>query len=246
MTEWLDKLNLQPHEKRVVVVVMAVLFLVANYLFIWPRLGGADAIISKTSEATRLAALYSAHEAEIPAVTNRIARLKQSGEEVLRADQSSLFLSTLQTEAAKSGLNIMQTRNLGSGSANQTNEFLEERAIMINFATGDSNLVDFMYALSQPASVLRIQSFDLGPEAPAQTRLAGSMTLIGSIEKVPKAKANSSATNSPAAKTGPQNSAAKTSTKAAAAPTDKTKSTTPLLPGAKPSSIATNSISKKK
>lgn len=243
MNEWLDKLNLQPHEKRVVVIVVTILFLVLNYLFVWPRLGSVQEITKKRDEAASLRDLRASHAKQTNSIATRVNNLKKTGETILKQDQNSQFLSTLQIEAGKAGLNIMQTRNLGNSSFGQTNGFVEERAISITFTAGDSNLVDFMYAMSQPGSILRVQTFDLGPEAPAQTRLSGTMTLIGSIETAPKAKPDKSA-SPPAAKTGASTN--KTSAATAKPSTPTVTGAKPPAPATKPSGVATNSIPKKK
>ena len=190
MTNLLDRLGLQPQEKRVVVVVSTIVFLVLNYLFVWPRLGDYRSVLVKQEEAKTTRKIIEQHLKSLPGLTNRVQQLEKSGAGSLKHDQGSQFLSLIQNEASKASLNIMQTRNLPSFGGNlSTNDFVEDRVIMINFNAADSNLVDFLYAFSQPKSSLRVQSFDIGPEAPTQQRLSGSLTMVGSIDRPPTSKA---------------------------------------------------------
>ncbi len=259
MINFLDRLGLKPHEKRVVVGVSAIVFVALNYLFVWPRLGDYRTVMVKKEEAEAKSKLFKSHAEDFPELTNRVYQLEKSGAGSLKHDQNSQFLSTIQTEASKATLNITQTRNLPSfGANNSTNDFVEDRVIMISFNAADSNLVDFLYAFSLPKSSLRVQSFDIGPEAPSQQRLAGSLTMVGSIDRPPITKvANNVVTNQ-------KNAAVKAkpdSVKPAGPPTaDKNsdKKKAPLKPGSpapqkpgttppvKPSPAKTNSISIKK
>ncbi len=266
MTNFLDRLGLQPHEKRVVVVVAAIVFAVLNYLFIWPRMADYRTVVLKKEEAESKAAFFKSHVEDFPKLTNRVHQLEVSGAGSLKHDQGSQFLSTIQTEASKAVLNITQTRNLPSlGGATSTNDFVEDRVIMISFNASDSSLVDFLYAFSLPKSSLRVQSFDIGPEAPSHQRFSGSLTLVGSIDRPPAPKAD---LTKPAAKNAAVSKDAKTAPPAKGVPSktpgsagaqksdgkqpvgSKPVNPTPQKPGATPpgksSTPKTNSISHKK
>ncbi len=261
MTNLLDRLGLKPHEKRVVVVVSAVVFLVLNYLFVWPRLGDYRTLLARTEEAEDKRELFDLNADKLTNLTNRVQQLERGGAGSLKHDQGSQFLSAIQTEASKAMLNIMQTRNLPPLSGHySTNDFVEDRVIMINFNAADSNLVDFLYAFSLPKSSLRVQSFDIGPEAPAQQRLSGSLTLVGSIDRPPatksaasKSKPKDNKSGTPAQKTEAAGTKSNPGKPAGPTTSDKNASKKPAIlkpggptPPVKPALAKTNSISNKK
>ena len=68
MTAWLDKLNLQPQERRMVLGGLVVVALVLNYWIIWPYFGEWSKVGNEISKADSRKTTFLAEIASSPAV----------------------------------------------------------------------------------------------------------------------------------------------------------------------------------
>ena len=213
MNSFLDKLNLRPGERRLVVIVAIVVFAVLNIWLVWPSFGNWG----KTEEAiTRASGKLKMFDDEL-AKTNlyhrQMTELRQKGQFVGTDDQASQLQKEVTSQANLSGVQI-QRMTQGRGSAGgRTNSFFEEQYLDIYVVAGETNLVEFLYNLGGRNALIRVRSMQIGRD-PTGTKLQGSITLVESFQKKPPPKiALATPATSPA--------------KPAAAPATKTKAATP-------------------
>lgn len=184
MTSYLDRLNLRPFEKRLVVGVVAVFFLVLNAWFVFPHF--SDLSEAKERRATALKKLDT-WQAEIDQARKYQAGINKfitEGKEVPLEDQQNQFARTIQNQQVQSGLVI---QNFGR-TTTKTNQFFLELTQLISVESGESQLVDFLYSLGSGNSLIRVRDLALHPNPPRQA-LSGNVKLVASYQKNPPKKA---------------------------------------------------------
>ena len=196
MTSILDKLNLSPQERRLVVVVAIVVFVVLNIWLIWPEFGsvnrwnnrrqGAEANLKKFKDEIAKKAVYE----------RQLRELESQGAYVGTEEQALSLQRDVNNQAVLSGLQINRydPQARVSTGGGRTNAFFEEQGLIITVVTGERELVDFLYNLGTRSSLIRVRSMTLSRD-PTGMKLQGSMTLVASFAKKPSPK------TAPAAKT---------------------------------------------
>ena len=178
MTSYLDRLNLRPFEKRLVVGVGAVFFVVLNAWLVFPHF--SDLSEAKERRATALKKL-GAWQAEIDQARKYQAGINKfitEGKEVPPEDQQNQFARTIQNQQVQSGVGI---QNFGR-TTTKTNQFFLELTQLISVESGEAQLVDFLYSLGSGNSLIRVRDLALHPNPPRQA-LSGSVKLVASYQK---------------------------------------------------------------
>lgn len=174
--------QLRPLERRLVVGVLVVLFLVLNAVFIWPHFSDWGNYGRRLDDAHRKLKLYQTAVAQIPALEAQVKAFASEGEFVAQEDQGVNFIRTIQTQSSASGVAIVNT----SRQITRTNDqFFVEQVQNINVLATDEQLVDFLYKLGSSASTIRVRDLELQPDQPHQ-RLAANIRLVASYQKTPK------------------------------------------------------------
>jgi hypothetical protein len=211
VSNYLDRLNLRPNERRFVVFVFLVLFVVLNIFFVWPyRTARADATQRLERAGSKLK-LYRAEVKQMEENKKNLQAFERDSPVVPPEDQSIQFLRVIQSQAAVSGVNITGT----SRATTKTNDFFLEQNQTVSIQSGEEQLVNFLYSLGAGESLIRVRELSLRPDQPRQN-LGGSLTLVASYQKKPPAKA------------APASTARATAT--AAAPPAKPAAATPTVP----------------
>lgn len=190
MTSYLDKLNLRPFEKRLVIGVLILFVIVLNAVFVWPhfkdwgdtkeRLTGLQQKLQMWQEAIKQKGEFE----------RKVKTFEAEGAAGVSAeDQANQFLRTVQNQAAVSGVTILGI----SRQSTQTNAFFLEQLQTFQVQAGEAQLVDFLFTLGSGDSIIRARGLSLRPNPPRQL-LAGSIDLVASYQK------NSTAKNSTAKK----------------------------------------------
>jgi len=195
MSQWLERLNLRPLERRILVVVLTVVLVVINALFIWPHRNEWSTLLSQWDKAESTLRAYHDEIARVPGYQARLAKLEGAGSGVLPAEQALQLERTLRNQAQQSRVTMNSFRPIPPSAAN-TNAFFDEAAAVIGVTAGDADLVDFLFALGTGNSMIRVRDMDLHPE-PAQFRLVGNVTLVASYQKRPKAAPSATAPRTP-------------------------------------------------
>ena len=212
-----DRLNLRPFERRLVVGVGTVVFIVLNMLFVWPHFSARGKALENLDAARALLAKFEKEVGEAPESQRKVRALESEAEPVPPEDQGLQFLRTIQTQAAQSGATLTGT----SRETIRTNQFFIERSQTITVVATEQQLVDFLFNIGAAGSMVRARDLSLRPDAPRQ-RLGGSVKLVASYQKKAPAKPAPAATVSSKPATKPAEKAAtKPAEKPALKPADK-------------------------
>ena len=193
MSSYLDRLNLRPFEKRLVVGVGAVLFLVLNAWFVVPHFSDLSRAKKQREETIEKLKGWQAEIDQKAKYELGIKRIIQESQEVPTEDQQNQFARTIQDQQVRSGVGISQFGRVNT----QTNQFFLELAQPISVQSGEAQLVDFLYNLGSGNSLIRVRDLALRPDAPRQ-QLSGTVKLVASYQKTPPKKAASTAKPAPA------------------------------------------------
>ncbi len=184
MTSYLDRLNLRPFEKRLVVGVVAVLFVVLNAWFVVPHFSDLADAQKRRTDALKKLADWQVEIDQNAKYTAGINNFLKQGQEVPAEDQVNQFARTIQDQQARSGVGI---QSFGR-TTYATNQFFVELTQVITVQSGEAALVDFLYNLGERNSLIRVRDLALKPDGPRQ-QLSGNVKLVASYQKNPARKA---------------------------------------------------------
>ena len=181
---YLDRLNLRPFEKRLVVGVGAVLFVVLNAWFVFPHFSDLSQAQDRRAESLKKLERWQAEIDQAATYKAEITRFAKEGQEVPAEDQVNQFARAIQNQQATSGVGI---QNFGR-TTTETNQFFLELIQLITVQSGEAQLVDFLYNLGAGSSSVRVRDLTLRPDPPRQ-QLSGTVKLEASYQKNPPKKA---------------------------------------------------------
>ena len=182
MNSYFDKLNLRPQERRLVVVVGLICFLVVNIWFVWPRFKDWNKVRRELEIARENQIRFKMEIAKAPKYEARKRELEGEGSDVLPEDQALTFQSKVQNQASSSRVTLL---SMTTSPQSGTNAFFQELTMTTPFIAEESQLVDFLYNLGAGGSLLRVLSMNIAP-AGDQIRLQGVLTLVSSYQRNPK------------------------------------------------------------
>lgn len=197
--------GLRPFEKRVVVGVGALFFVVLNALFVWPHRTDLAATENRREKAKKELTLFENEIAQKPTYEKLVKELESEGLAVPPEDQAFQFNNAINLQAGSSGVRIMSNGRL----ATTTNQFFIEKSQNISLQAGEAQLVDFLYNLGSGNSLIRVRDMDLRPE-PNHHELVANVKLVASYQKklptrtsaaTTGARSTPASAGSPAAKT---------------------------------------------
>jgi type II secretory pathway component PulM len=181
-------------ERRFIIAVIVILFVVINLLFVLPHFNDLGRIKNRFGDANTTSARYNKEIAQAEFYQKNIKDLEGEGAAVPPEDQAVNFLQAINNQAAQSGVGIIANNR----QPERTNQFFVERAQALTTQSGEPQLVDFLYSLGAGSSLIRVRALSIRPDVP-HTGLNATMTLVASFQK--KAPARPAAT--PVAKPAP-------------------------------------------
>lgn len=188
MMKWLDKLNLQPTERRWLLIGLVVLAVVVNYWIVWPFFGRWNEV---QLDIEKLTANQLKYEKEIRNKGNYEKQLKElqlAGAEVPQEEQANRLQSMIQSKAAEYGVTVGNIRPIGTGARSaQTNAFFEENQMTAEVTASEPELVNFLHSLGAGNSLIRVRDISRLRLDASQTRLQTTLTIVASYQKKPKA-----------------------------------------------------------
>ena len=174
---------MRPFEKRLVVVVAAVLFVVLNAWFVVPHFSDLGQAQKQRADALEKLKRWQAEINQVPVYQRQIREMESEGQSVPAEDQQNQFSRAIQMQQAQSGVNITST----SKQTVHTNQFFLELTQQISVESGEAQLVDFLYNLGSGNSLIRVRDLALHPNPPRQ-QLSGNVKLVASYQKNPPKK----------------------------------------------------------
>ncbi len=235
MNNYLSQLGLTAQERRLVVGIFLALFLVLNYLFVWPSFGQWGTLdkqrldmlgkIQSYNDVIKLDYASNGWKVQIKELTQR------EGGSVLEhpVDPQVQLQNTIRAQERKTGVYV---KSMNPGSV-KTNEFFEEQSTAISLECQEPQLVGFLYHMGMDQAMIRVAMLNLQPSDNNRFRLQAKLTLTANyIKKQPTAVNDSAADKRAAAKPGAA-AAAKPGVVPAPAPGQpaKRKPGGPLAPG---------------
>lgn len=191
-------------ERRFIIVVIVVLFVVINLLFVLPHFNDLGKIDNRFGDARLKLDKYGKEIAQMPFYTAEIGKLGGEGADVPAEDQAVTFMQAVNNQAAQSGVAILAANR----QPERTNQFFVERAQSLTTQSGEPQLVDFLYSLGSGSSLIRVRALSIRPDAP-HTGLNATVILVASYQKKPPVRsapapaAKPATTTTPAAKPPP-------------------------------------------
>jgi hypothetical protein len=183
MTGFLDRLNLRPFEKRMVVGIGAVLFVIFNAWFVFPHFSDLADARDRQVKAEQKLKRWQTEVDQAAKYKAAITKLAGESLEVAPEDQVNQFASAYQLQAAQSGVDLTGNQRPNT----RTNEFFLELTQTIGAESVETNLVDFLYNLGASKSLIRVRGLSLHTD-PQKQRLVANVTLAASYQKSPAKK----------------------------------------------------------
>jgi Tfp pilus assembly protein PilO len=216
MTSAFDKLNLRPLERRLVVVVGIVLFVVVQFIYIWPHFGDVRKMNVRRAKAITELETRRTVIAETNKFNAELVKLQGEGLDVPPEDQALQLMRTVQQEASKSGVNIQNT----SKPFTRTNQFFLEQSQQISTLSDEGALVDFVFKLGENNSLIRVRDLTLRRDQ-SQTKLTATIKLVASYQKKSGGRPAPAPGRTPAAARPPKAAAVAPAPPASSTPTRK-------------------------
>ncbi|HEX5218096.1 MAG TPA: hypothetical protein VFZ59_00895 [Verrucomicrobiae bacterium] len=225
--------RLSSTERRFIILVLVIVFIVINLLFVLPYFGKLSQIENRFADANDKQAKYQKEISQIPFYETNIKKLEGEGASVPQEDQSVNFLTALNNQAAQSGVTLVNR----TPQPSRTNQFFVELGQALTTQSGEAQLVDFLYNLGAGSSLIRARALSIRPDQP-HTGLNATMTLVASFQKKPASRsAPAPKSSTPAARTAAPGTATTPATRPATSTTTsvvKTNRATGLPPVTKP------------
>jgi hypothetical protein len=186
MSSFLDKLNLRPQERRLVVGAGAVLFVVLQIWLVRPYFKEWGQVTGGLTNSRQALATYRAELAKTNEYYLKLKEFEDQGTGVLAPDQAqpTILMAQVQAQADRSKLNLDNISPKTSNPAtSKTNPFFAEQAIGLGVRpSSDEELIGFLVAMGSSDLKIRVRDLTLNPD-PTGTKLKGSMVLVASFQK---------------------------------------------------------------
>lgn len=187
MNDLFDKLNLQPEERRLAVLFLAVFFIFVNYMYVFPKFKELKETKNKTRQSENKLKLFQLKTNQIPDLQLKIQELgEQAGPSIQDSPgQRSIFSRTINRMATQNGITIRRQSMIREIQPNpgQTNKFFTELEIPVNIEGTEEQVVNFLHALSNDDSLIRVRSLTLNPSRNGGLLLDGNLNLVASFLK---------------------------------------------------------------
>ena len=188
MSSALAKLNLRPQERRLVVFVAIVVFVVLNIWFVWPHFGDWTTINIKQERAERTLRNYETEIQKTKGYQVKLRELESAGSSVVPEEQELDLVRVVDTQARINGLYLIALDTHAKQSTTETNRFFEEQYVTLHATSDNEQLINFLISLTSTNSLIRVKDMTLKPADMAATRLDEQLTLVASYQRKTPAK----------------------------------------------------------
>jgi hypothetical protein len=180
MSGYLDQFNqLKPQERRIVMIAVMAVFVVFNYIWIWPHFGewGASQAAMDKAEAE-----ISRDRKEIgmkDSYQRQVNELQKDGMLVEPEEQAIHLARKLQELATDSGVLV---QSLGRPVVRTNDPFFLEQEVGLNAQCREEQMVNFLYSLGSGNSMMRVRGVNLRPDQ-SRMQLSANMTIVASYQR---------------------------------------------------------------
>ena len=165
-------------ERRFLIGSLLVVFVVLNWIFVWPLFSDWSKFQARREKSQRTLKIFEDAIAGAEKLKPKVAARESEGMSVPPEDQTVSFMTTIQSQAAASGVTILTS----VPQPQRTNQYFVERAQNLTISAQEQQLVDFLYNLGAGDSLVRVRGLSLNPDPP-HYYLAASLTLVASFQK---------------------------------------------------------------
>ena len=186
MNKIFDRLNLRPQERRLVVIVAIVVFVVVNFWLVIPMFGEFGKNQQRMTDAQKNVDRYQTEIGKKQGYQKQLNDLQAQGSSIPSEDAALRLYQEVNSQANLTGLgytSISQATRGGSGG--KTNAFFDETSVTVSVRTGEKELIDFLNRLTDKDMMIRAKSMNISPELPGRNSLQGSITLVKSFQRKP-------------------------------------------------------------
>lgn len=183
--------RLSPLERRFMVGLLVVVFLVLNFMFVWPHFGDWTKVKQRLERARRAQAVYDAEIAKKPVYEAGVKALEQEGVSVPQENQDIDFLRTVQNQSIQHRVTVLSNQRQ---QGVRTNQFFVERVQIITTQSGEQELVNFLYNLGSGNSMIRVRDLTVRPTM-NRHHLSATVKLVASYQKASAAPTSTTATS---------------------------------------------------
>jgi len=204
---FLDQLNLRPQEKRIIFVIIIVVFLVLNIVMVWPHFSDWSHIKQElkltTDKVHSQAAEIDMDRDATNGYKRQLAKLErdQKGGVSQSTDGALALQRTVNVNASRFNINVPAATPGTTTSG--TNDYFEEKTLRLSVQGNETNLVNFIFNVGSDSSMIRIREMHLSPLDAGRFQLKADMLLAANYEK----RAVVAAPAGPAAKSAPKQAA---------------------------------------
>ncbi|MDB4459272.1 hypothetical protein N9059_01740 [bacterium] len=182
MNSLFDSLKLSAGERRLIMFMSVVVFVILNVWFVWPHRNRYQDLLQGIDSSKQRLAQYEDASMRLPGLETDLEVLESQGAVVLTSDQGIHFLRSIQSQVATTGIKINRWEEI-KNSRGGTNDFFIEKTMPLSYSnTDDENLLKFLESLGGDASLIRVLDLTIKPAVNRQT-LAGRVTLVASYQK---------------------------------------------------------------
>lgn len=181
---YLDRMNLRPSEKRLVVGVALVMFVVLNWALVVPHFADWGKVQFRMNKARKTLSTFQAEVRQMPVYQARVRELGSENSNIPITEQQLHFANTREAVASQAGVTI----NNATRVTTRTNQFFMELTQNINLLCKEPELVTFLHNLGSGNSLIRVRDLSLRPDA-QRFNLNASVKLAASYQKRPAVRA---------------------------------------------------------
>jgi hypothetical protein len=176
MKTYLD--TLRPSEKRLVVGIGLVFFVVLNYWFVLPHFEDWNHLKFDIKKAQDKLEMYRNEIQQSRRYEVEIKRMEGGGYSVPAEDQANHFQSTALDMAIQAGVGFQSTGKVSQS----TNQFFLLLSESVTLTAKEDSLINFLYNLGSGDSLIRVRDLGIRPDAPRQN-LSATIKLEASYQK---------------------------------------------------------------
>ncbi len=190
MSAMSDSMNLRPQEKRILVAIAVVVFVVLNLLLVVPHFQDYGKL-QKELAATR--AKIATNNAVIFKDTNEVDGYKKILRDLSKQPEGAVSFKEIQLEqtvtaqARANGIFIQTINNVAPqllGPSSQSDQFFARQSVRIAVQATEDALVKFLYDVGNDPAMIRVWELTLNPLDLAQRyKLSASITLTADYQK---------------------------------------------------------------
>jgi hypothetical protein len=188
VTGFLDKYNLRPNEKRLVVGVAFFFFVILNIWFVWPEFKDWGQLQERLRQ-THIKLATARKEIERSkgpgGYGDKLKELEKQSAPVLPEGPDIELRRSFDSILNKSGLIPTTVSAVADSSDTTPSKFFVEKSLTMGFInTEEKTLVNFLYNLGAGSSMFRVKDLSIKP-ASGNYRLEGHVTIIASYLRDP-------------------------------------------------------------